>query len=463
MSLSIHNNSEVHFQHVDYTGNVMGLSVTGSLFTADDLRLINNDGFGLEISQSLRNNLIENSVIDSTATGIRVVNSVIAVRNTKIDNFTEYGVFSGGGIGSPRPIITGDTSISGSGHSAINATSLNLFPFFYFHKGNIPMVENEKKEHNPGYIFHSQGSTNQSILVGFVYVNKDDLSLFLPSFESYRFYTFEQQTELFLNAVFHMNNMDFASAKNEFINIIYNFPGTDIAMSSLGYLPFVAIESNEEISYMLDFLNTINHPVEFMFARKTTMANIKMSSSMYPEAIELLEEIIIHHPNAVERLMAELTQAYCFLRLVETGTRNVSNVARRQPNTLEEYLELQQYIMDRIKNLTDDKPDELEIVPEEIMFSVNNFPNPFNPETTINFSFSSGEGRGEGSYRVEIIIYNVRGQRIRTLLDENRSPGHHSVIWNGRDDNGRTVSSGVYLYRITAGDNVATRRMLLMK
>jgi len=64
---------------------------------------------------------------------------------------------------------------------------------------------------------------------------------------------------------------------------------------------------------------------------------------------------------------------------------------------------------------------------------------------------------------VTINVYNVRGQLVRTLLNEHREPGHHSVVWNGTDDNGRAVSSGIYLYRIVAGENVATRRMLLMK
>jgi len=86
----------------------------------------------------------------------------------------------------------------------------------------------------------------------------------------------------------------------------------------------------------------------------------------------------------------------------------------------------------------------------------SNFPNPFNPETTIAFSLSNVGN-------VVINVYNVRGQRVRSLLDEQREPGHHSIVWNGRDDSGRALSSGIYLYRMTAGDFTETRRMLLMK
>jgi len=86
----------------------------------------------------------------------------------------------------------------------------------------------------------------------------------------------------------------------------------------------------------------------------------------------------------------------------------------------------------------------------------SNFPNPFNPETTIAFSLSNVGN-------VVINVYNVRGQRVRTLLNEQREPGHHSVVWNGTDDNGRAVSSGIYLYRIVAGEYTSMRRMLLLK
>jgi hypothetical protein len=92
---------------------------------------------------------------------------------------------------------------------------------------------------------------------------------------------------------------------------------------------------------------------------------------------------------------------------------------------------------------------------------VGNFPNPFNPSTTINFSLSFGEGRGEGF--VIINVYNLRGQHVRTLVNGMYSAGSHSVIWNGTDDSGRNVSSGIYFYRMTTGDYSSVRRMMLLK
>ncbi len=84
------------------------------------------------------------------------------------------------------------------------------------------------------------------------------------------------------------------------------------------------------------------------------------------------------------------------------------------------------------------------------------YPNPFNPTTTIAFSIPTDS-------RVTLDVFNIRGQKVRTLLDERMERGEHSVQWTGDDDNGKPCSSGVYLYRMKAGDTTKTSRMLLMK
>ncbi len=88
--------------------------------------------------------------------------------------------------------------------------------------------------------------------------------------------------------------------------------------------------------------------------------------------------------------------------------------------------------------------------------SLNNYPNPFNPTTTINFSIQSNT-------KVNLSIYNIKGQKVRTLVDSNIEKGDHSVMWNGSDESGNPVSSGIYLYKLKTKDNQKTNRMLLLK
>ncbi len=87
----------------------------------------------------------------------------------------------------------------------------------------------------------------------------------------------------------------------------------------------------------------------------------------------------------------------------------------------------------------------------------DNFPNPFNPETQIRFSI----GRQDD---VKLVIYDLIGHQVRTLIDGDiYNAGFHAVHWNGLDNNGQKVPSGMYIYRIKAGDFMADKKMLLLK
>lgn len=87
-----------------------------------------------------------------------------------------------------------------------------------------------------------------------------------------------------------------------------------------------------------------------------------------------------------------------------------------------------------------------------------NFPNPFNPSTAIDFQLPV-EHRGVVTLR----IYNMLGQVVRELVSADLAPGSYRRVWNGLDDSGHRVASGVYLYKLQAGSFVATRKLLLMK
>jgi len=87
----------------------------------------------------------------------------------------------------------------------------------------------------------------------------------------------------------------------------------------------------------------------------------------------------------------------------------------------------------------------------------SNFPNPFNPETTISFGLKSDS-------QVLLQIYNNKGQLIKTLVQKNISAGNHHIIWDGKDDKNNSVSSGIYLYKLNVnGKTEAVRKCLLLK
>jgi hypothetical protein len=88
---------------------------------------------------------------------------------------------------------------------------------------------------------------------------------------------------------------------------------------------------------------------------------------------------------------------------------------------------------------------------------IGNYPNPFNPSTTISFSVT------QSSSFVTLSVYNLRGQKVKTLVNKVLSAGEHSTIWNGRDSNDDRVSSGIYFYKLKAGDFQKVRKMVLLK
>jgi len=93
----------------------------------------------------------------------------------------------------------------------------------------------------------------------------------------------------------------------------------------------------------------------------------------------------------------------------------------------------------------------------KLTFSLEqNAPNPFNPTTTIRFSVADDS-------HVRLIVYDVAGRRVRTLVDGNRRANVYKEVWDGTNDAGQSVATGVYFYRITAGKFVQTKKMLLLK
>ncbi|MBN4056920.1 T9SS type A sorting domain-containing protein [bacterium AH-315-J21] len=99
--------------------------------------------------------------------------------------------------------------------------------------------------------------------------------------------------------------------------------------------------------------------------------------------------------------------------------------------------------------------DERSTLPTEFRLE-QNYPNPFNPTTKIPFALPKGSD-------VTLEVFNVLGQRVRTLFDGYRPPGEHVIEFDGLNDNGASIASGLYFYRLNAGDVTTTRKMTLLK
>ena len=161
----------------------------------------------------------------------------------------------------------------------------------------------------------------------------------------------------------------------------------------------------------------------------------------------------------VQAWIDEDVENYGLLIRAQTGSKFSKFYSKEHSNsTLHPYLEVDYTLVSIDDNLI-----------QESIINLQNYPNPFNPSTTISFFLNT-----ENTENTEIEIYNLKGQKIRTLdilecincvdAKATKSLSYYSVNWNGKDENNKSVSSGIYLYNLNInGKTVAANKMILMK
>ena len=108
-----------------------------------------------------------------------------------------------------------------------------------------------------------------------------------------------------------------------------------------------------------------------------------------------------------------------------------------------------------IRSIARTNSSEIKAIP--VRFALQqNFPNPFNPSTEIRFDLPENDN-------VILEVYNMMGQKIKTLASGNMSPGYHSIIWNGTNDAGAKVATGMYFYSINTSNFQSIKKMLFLK
>jgi DNA-binding beta-propeller fold protein YncE len=98
-------------------------------------------------------------------------------------------------------------------------------------------------------------------------------------------------------------------------------------------------------------------------------------------------------------------------------------------------------------------------VPSDAVAMLLSYPNPFADATTIVYTLTAQDAATE----VSLVVYNMLGQRLRVLVQGHRQPGEHRIRWDGRDEAGRLVPTGVYLYRLAVGDRHVTRQLVRLR
>jgi hypothetical protein len=124
----------------------------------------------------------------------------------------------------------------------------------------------------------------------------------------------------------------------------------------------------------------------------------------------------------------------------------------------DEFPSTRENLLAELINFFDLTPNDIEndIIQNHKTCLKTNYPNPFNPTTTINYSLKENA-------KVELIIYNIKGQKVKTLVNEILPAGEHSIIWDGRDSNDKRVGSGIYFYKMKTNNFEKTKKMIMLK
>ena len=439
------NNSKLHMHGSFYHDNLSGIHVyDNSMIHVWDSDIFDNT-YGILLEHSLDHNYIMNSrIYNNHDFGLKVVHSSLTTTNTEIYNnlngyvdlSTDYNKIHGGEIY--------------DNNFAEVTFRREYYPLFCRDENTMerPIIgkDTDKKT---SYLMMAIGESDEIVNTYLAVVDTTDASRFFPSKSIYSFnnplpiqgkYLFELATEKF-------ETFDYHNAMLLMKDVVTLYPESVYARYAISYLPRLQRVLDSDIDELIEFYENIeNDDLESNVSE--AIASTYLANRNYSASIERYDQIIQNNQDTLTSLFATLNRIYAAWKLEqETNSRTTPNTA--------EYIKNRALILSQLLNYIDDENDGNKI-PIITKLEASNYPNPFNPETTIKLSLPE-----TGNVRID--IYNIRGQRVKTLLNNHLNKGYHSILWNGTDASGRNVSSGVYFYRVITEAETIINRMLLMK
>ncbi len=246
---------------------------------------------------------------------------------------------------------------------------------------------------------------------------------------------------------------DYSGAINKFKAILEDNDQTSDDIMSISYLMMCYSKINN-LNEFDQYLSSRLELVNDLYVKKAyqeCQALVRRLTNQHNQAVQYYENVLDNNPSVSDSVYAIIDLTYTML---ETNGRSTSKYANLIPEQEDDQLNYINQLKRKLRGKSDinDNPD-MPVNP--VLFK--NYPNPFNPSTHIRFFLPNDN-------HVELTIYNIKGQKVKTLINSKKEKGNHSVIWNGKDENQHSVSSGVYFYRLNvSGKTTMTQKCLLIK
>lgn len=259
-------------------------------------------------------------------------------------------------------------------------------------------------------------------------------------------------SNLFEEGFVHMLNGEYRNAINCFNSVITDsvFCDNDIVALSALFECYMNLDEIALFETQLDQFILSPEYSPLHKPMKNVRALIYRDTERFAEAIAHYENILMNNPAFQDSCYAVIDLGETYL---ECNGRYRGQLSEYVPASNAMHQQNREALLNSISHLkdTDNVPNAV-----PLLQLLGNYPNPFNPTTTIRFQMQKAS-------KVKIDIYNLRGQRVTTLLNENRSAGVNSVVWNGVDSKNEPVASGVYFYRIACDGANKSSKILLLK
>lgn len=431
-------NSPIFVDYANFTGNGTGLNLN----------------YACGIQSSIQNSNINDNIGD----GIVLRDRMIDFEHNNVMNNSRNGIVAYSGGRFEEFIVNGNYEISNNGWAEFSGYYESYSPWGY--TTAVKIIDTGYTNSVDRYLLkhlNYNGSNQVDLSASINTIDYSNPLRFYPSINAFNFGTGQISLvkQLFTSASDDMKSENYTSAESTFKQIIIDYPESVEAASSLENIYFIVNYTNKDFNSLLSYIDNIQPVVSTPLERvkRDVTTRTLMQKEEYAAAISRLELVIRNPETSTELYEAQYDQAYCYVRLAEEGTRALPENCSYKPKDFTEFLNIANELQVRI-NSSEDFDDKVEY--SEAGLVSTNYPNPFNPTTTINFCLSSDSN-------VSIEVYNVKGQKVKNLINQKMVAGNNSVVWNGDDNKGSKVSSGIYFYKVKTDQSTVMKKIMLLK
>ncbi len=481
--------TEFNFNQSSITGNSYGIKLVDSSFEITDSEISMNDD-GVVINNCYSGNIYRNEIKNSriwqnTGNGLEVLQSILKIKNTTIED-NNIGIVA---IGSSLVSLSTDESnqiedsrISNNNRQEIyqinecieaNQANYEVSDSYYssytadqllVHTEDIP--EGKHLQFTGNY-WGYRGNNTLPIL--------PPSSRFIPALinpsigeTGYNLspvwgptvnvtYSYSNDEQIYYSALNEVSLGNIDNAIDLFKQVIQNYPNSNYSVLSSKNLFKLVPDKAELKEFLIEEPNLyVNNLVHKDIDYLINHCDIELGNLQ--EASLWCENKINNPESEFDSLLAVIDLEYINLCIENesdsTKTNNLQLIHKRR----EKYVSFIDNKIDQLINISNISmidENQLDIAPITTRL-YNNYPNPFNPETTISFDLPQRD-------KVELVVYNLKGQKVKSLINEEMDMGVHKIIWNGTNNQGKEVASGVYYYRLSCRNYTKTNKMVLLK